>query len=194
MQVTETPDKLLDAALHLMLSRGYAGTTVDDICTEAGVSKGSFYHFYKTKEELALATLERFYRRGANEFWNGEFRALEDPLDRAFGFVRNTEEHAEFLWREGCLLGSFATELADSNPAMQKAVSKLFRDITEGMAEFLGPVAERAGPDGPSAEQLADMFLEILEGSILLAKAYKDPSRIAVSAARFGDYLRRLIR
>ena len=58
MSEPKTKDKLIEAALRLMLAKGYPATTVDEICASAGVSKGSFYHFFATKEELALAAVQ----------------------------------------------------------------------------------------------------------------------------------------
>ena len=57
MSEIDTKESLLAAAKKLFLTRGYAGTSVDAICSQAKVSKGSFYHFFDTKEELALAVL-----------------------------------------------------------------------------------------------------------------------------------------
>jgi TetR/AcrR family transcriptional repressor of nem operon len=51
----ESKTKLLDAALHVIRAKGYAATTIDDICHKAGVTKGSFFHHFKSKDELALA-------------------------------------------------------------------------------------------------------------------------------------------
>lgn len=193
MQATNTDQKILDAALRLMLSKGYPATTVDEICAEAGVSKGSFYHFFKNKEELGLAALARFYRRGVKEMQEGPFAQLADPLERAFGFVDHIEAKSKFLWTDGCLLGGFATDLAETNPAVREEVSRMFAQIAGGMALMFRPVAERAGDKGPTATGLAEMFLAVLEGSILLARAHRDPSRIPKAVRRFRQYLEQLV-
>ena len=193
MQGTNTDGKLLEAAHHLILARGYRATTVDEICSEAGVSKGSFYHFFKTKEELGLATLARFYPRGTKELMGGAFTALSDPLERAFGFVDHTAERSVFLWTEGCLLGSFATELADSNPTVRAEVSRMFRELVVGMSQLLEPIAQRAKENGPTAVDLAEMFLDLLEGSIVVARAHREPQRIPAAVGRCREYLERLI-
>ena len=54
--VRDTRGKLLDAALTVIRTKGYTATTVDDICVAAGVTKGSFFHYFKSKEDLALAS------------------------------------------------------------------------------------------------------------------------------------------
>lgn len=193
MEAINTDEKLLEAALRLMLSKGYPATTVDEICAEAGVSKGSFYHFFKNKEELGLATIERFYRLGAEEIENGPFTGLADPVERAFGYVDNIEAKATSLWTAGCLLGSFALELADTNPAVRQEVSRMFDRVARRMANMLEPIAERAGEGGPTAIELSESFLSVLEGSIVLARAHRDPDRIPKAVRWFRRYLERLI-
>ena len=193
MPVTDTHEKLLDAALRLMLSKGYPATTVDEICAEAGVSKGSFYHFFKTKEDLGLATIERFYQRGQDELLNGPFTELEDPVERAFGYIDHVEARSTFLWTDGCLLGSFALELANTHPGVREEVSRMFDQITAQMASVFRPIADRAEEGGPTATALAEMFLSILEGSILLARAHHDPDRIPKAVRRFRNYVEKLV-
>jgi len=193
MVVTDTNEKLLDAALRLMLSKGYPATTVDEICAEAGVSKGSFYHFFKTKEKLGLAAIQRFYQRGQEEMGNGPFTELEDPVERAFGYLDHVEARSTFLWTDGCLLGSFALELADTNPAVREEVSRMFEQIASQMASIFRPIADRAGEGGPTATALAEMFLSVLEGSIVLARAHHDPDRIPKTVRRFRNYLEQLV-
>jgi len=56
----ETKNELLNAALAVIRSKGYSATTVDDICRKAGVSKGSFFHYFPSKEHLAIAAAEHF--------------------------------------------------------------------------------------------------------------------------------------
>ena len=184
----------MDAALRLMLSKGYPATTVDEICEEAGVSKGSLYHFFNKKEDLGLATLAHFYQRAVNEMQVGPFTQIADPVERAFGFVDHIEAKSTFLWTDGCLLGNFAVELADTNPAMRQEVSRMFDQTADGMASVLSPIAERAGKHGPTASKLAEMFLAVLEGSILLARAHRDPERIPKAVRWFRGYLEQLVR
>jgi len=193
MLTTNTNEKLLNAALRLMLAKGYPATTVDEICSEAGVSKGSFYHFFKTKEELGLATLAHFHRRGEKEMSEGPFTKLTDPLERTFGFLDNIETKSKFLWTDGCLLGNFAIELADTHPTVREEVSRIFDEIAGGMALMFRPIAERAGDKGPTATELAEMFLVVLEGAILMARAHQDPDRIPRAVSRFHHYLEQLI-
>src|SRR5262249_57541233 len=84
---TDTRARLLDAARDVIRAKGYAGSTVDDICAAAGVSKGSFFHHFDSKEELGIAALERFGAMAATLSAAAPYQAANDPRDRVFGYV-----------------------------------------------------------------------------------------------------------
>jgi TetR/AcrR family transcriptional regulator, transcriptional repressor for nem operon len=83
----ESKIKLLDAALHVIRAKGYAATTVDDICQQAGVTKGSFFHHFKSKEELALTAADHFSGMAEGLFATAPYHDAPDPLDRLLGYV-----------------------------------------------------------------------------------------------------------
>src|SRR5689334_14373667 len=89
----DTKKRVVDAGVALLRSRGFNGTSVDDICAAASVTKGGFFHYFKNKEELAQAAISRFNQGKIKEYEEAAFRKLADPLDRVFGrmdFVRDS--------------------------------------------------------------------------------------------------------
>lgn len=178
MATQESKERILAAAKELFLARGYGATTVDAICEKAGLTKGSFYHFFESKEELGLAVLDWSLQRGGRILAEGPHGEIADPVERALAFVDHIADCSPELWSGGCLLGSFALELADTKPRMQEAVSAMFQAVTDNFAAMLEPLAHHDGNLGPTAAELADQLLGTLEGSIVLAKAHRDPSRI----------------
>src|SRR6516164_5841126 len=84
---TETRARLLDAARDVIRAKGYAGSTVDDICAAAGVSKGSFFHHFDSKEELGIAALERFGAMAPPLFAPAPSRAAGAPRVGVLGYV-----------------------------------------------------------------------------------------------------------
>ncbi len=193
MSEPASKERLLAAAKTLVLAHGYSGTTVDAICEKAGLTKGSFYHFFKSKEELGLATLEWSMRKGGEILGSGPHAGIADPVEQAFVFLEHVECCAEELWANGCLLGSFALELADTHPRMQATVSRMFAEVAELFADRFAPIVRSSAGDGlPSARELAEEYLALLEGSIILAKAHRDPSRIATALRAFRKNLSRL--
>src|SRR5437763_17207801 len=88
IELAEGPKrKLLDAALHVIRAQGYAGSSVDDICREAGVTKGSFFHHFKGKDDLAIAATEHWSRFTGHLFEDAPFRRLADPRERVLAYI-----------------------------------------------------------------------------------------------------------
>jgi hypothetical protein len=79
--------RLLDAAMQVIRAQGYSATTVDDICRAAGLSKGAFFHHFKSKEDLALAAAAHFSQIAERLFRAAPYRQHADPLHRLLGYV-----------------------------------------------------------------------------------------------------------
>jgi TetR/AcrR family transcriptional repressor of nem operon len=181
--MTASPSRtnILKTASNLMLRYGYAATSVDDICTKAGVTKGSFYHFFGTKEELGLAVLNAFYEEGVARVANGAFVAMHDPFECLHGLFDHLEAIGPELWRHGCLMGNFACELGESNPPIRQRVAHMFEELANRLTPFFRPIARDRG----EAAELAEQTLVVIEGAIIMAKAHDDPNRITLGLRRF---------
>jgi TetR/AcrR family transcriptional repressor of nem operon len=187
-------DKILEAGQSLMLSKGYAATTVDEICEAAGVSKGSFYHFFRTKEELGLAVLDRFSERNARLASEGPYHETSGPEERALELVDHLIASASEMWGSGCLLGTFALDLAETNPTIRKAVSSKFEAVASGLAAGMAPLATQdRDPRGLSPQDLAEQFIVVVEGALILAKAHQDWSYVDRALGRFSEDVRNAV-
>ena len=179
MAANESKERILAGAKELFLARGYSATTVDAICEKVELTKGSVYYFFDSKEDLGLAVLDWSMRRGAQMLANGPHLRVVDPVEKAFTFLKHLERCSPEIWSGGCLLGSFSLELADTNCRMQQIVAGMFQALADDFAEKLQPIAAQcAGKHAPRASELANTLLSIVEGSIILAKAHRDPTRI----------------
>jgi TetR/AcrR family transcriptional repressor of nem operon len=190
---SDTKTRLLEATYGRMLSKGYPATTVDEICEAAGVSKGSFYHFFKSKQELALAMLEHHTA--------GTMETLEAGLDltglsgaeRAIRYVQHVEQGAEETWREGCLIGSFALELAETNPEIRARISQIFRDLADHFERIFTPLCQaHRGPRTPAPRELAEQFIAVIEGGVVLSRAHMDRRFVPQAIRCFRRYLETL--
>jgi TetR/AcrR family transcriptional repressor of nem operon len=187
----ESKTKLLDAALHVIRAKGYAATTVDDICHQAGVTKGSFFHHFKSKDELAL---------GAAAYWgtmtNGLFAAapyhnLRDPLDRLLGYVdfRGAILNGD-LPDYTCLLGTLVQETYATHPDIRAAcdqvlsshIAVLTRDI-EAAKRLYAPKATW------SADSVGYFIQAVLQGSFIFAKAKQGPEVVRDNLEHVRRYL-----
>jgi TetR/AcrR family transcriptional repressor of nem operon len=187
----DTKTKLLDAGLQVIRCKGYAATTVDDLCRAAGVTKGAFFHHFKSKEDMAVASAAHFGAMAEGLFSHAGYRGLADPLDRLLGYVdfRKSilrDEVSNFT----CLLGTLVQEAYETNPAIRAACDQY---ISAHAATVEADIAEvirvRGMVPGWSASSLALYIQSVLQGSFILAKAKHGPA----VAADCLDHLRRYL-
>src|SRR5690349_12149464 len=114
--------KLLDAALSVIRSKGYAATSIDELCVEAGVAKGSFFHHFKNKEALGVAAAEYWSEMTSALFAAAPYHRHPDPLDRVLGYIDFrkallTGTVPEFT----CLVGTLVQEVYETCPEIRDA-------------------------------------------------------------------------
>jgi len=177
----DTREKLIRTAETLMLRDGYSATRVDEVIRSAGLSKGSFYHFFDSKEALGLAALEHYYADRVGRLAAGDHAAEPDPVRRAHRFLEHASQVAADLWKEGCLLASFAADAAGSSQVVSRALRERTSELRALLVDVLGPLAT---PEIPATD-LADQFLVCIEGSIVLARIYDDPGYLERSLDLF---------
>ena len=177
-----------------MLVDGYSRTSVDAICEKAGVTKGSLYHHFKTKEDLGLAVLDRWITRSVQMLADGPHQEVKDPVKAAIVYTEHVADSASDIWGRGCFVGSLSMDIAASSDRMQEGVENIFRSFVQQHADLFSPVIEKSKLKNlPSAEELAELFLCAIEGSIVMAKAYRDIGPIQRSVLAFKRYLELLL-
>ncbi|HXE28732.1 MAG TPA: helix-turn-helix domain-containing protein [Stellaceae bacterium] len=165
--------RLLDAAMQAIRTQGYSATSVDDICRAAGLTKGAFFHHFKSKEELAVAAAAHFSAMAEVLFASAAYRKLGDPLDRLLGYVDFRGAILDGPIPEfTCLLGTMVQEAYATSPAIRRAcdtyigahAAEVAKDIAAAKALY-APRAEW------SAESVALYTQAVLQGAFILAKA-----------------------
>jgi TetR/AcrR family transcriptional repressor of nem operon len=183
--------KLLDAAVKVIREKGYAATTVDDLCAEAGVTKGAFFHHFATKEDLAVAAAAYWSEITGELFRTAPYHAHKDPLDRVLAYVDFRRdilrgELADFT----CLLGTMVQEAYESSPKIRKACDAA---ISSHAATLEHDIAEARKLYAPHAawkvEELALFTQAVLQGSFILAKARHGVQAAEASVAHLKNYI-----
>lgn len=182
-------EKIIESTLAVMKGRGYQAVTVDEIITHAGVSKGSFYHAFKSKEALAMVALEEYGARGWGIVANGDYKDIEDPVEKAKAFARYIDERSSELWKHGCLLGAIALEVAESNPKLIKMIDKLFDNLETGGEKIFTPALKARKVRKVTGKELGRHFLSIIEGGIVVSKSHSTPEYLNDGIRHFIKYL-----
>jgi len=184
-------DKLLQAALSVIRTKGYAATTVDDLCAAATVTKGAFFHHFKSKEDLAVAAADYWSQMTGSLFAEAPYHRHADPLDRVLGYI----DFRKSLLTGGlpeftCLVGTMVQETYDSNPAIRNACARSITSHAATIEVDIRQAIERHGIDPPwTAASLALYTQAVLQGAFIVAKA-KGNSKDATACV---DHLRRYV-
>ncbi len=169
-------EKILDAAIETVRSRGFNGCGVNDITAAAGVPKGSFYNHFDSKEALGAEVVDEYWQRGACR----TLRILSDetlaPLERLRRYFASMVGNlADRDYRCGCLIGNLSAEMADQSRLVRDRLSAIYAGWTRSI-ETCVREAQRTGEvrsDIPPAT-LAAFLVNAWEGTVLRAKVDKD--------------------
>jgi TetR/AcrR family transcriptional regulator, transcriptional repressor for nem operon len=187
----ESKTRILDAALQVIRAKGYSATRIEDVCEAAGLTKGSFFHHFDSKEELAIAAADYWTEVPSALFAQAPYHAPTDPLHRIVAHVDFRKslrrgELADFT----CLVGTMMQEVYDTHPAIRQACERSITGHARTLVPEIEAAIERYGIDPEwTAESLALFTQAALQGAFILAKARHsaDPAADAI------DHLRRYI-
>lgn len=165
--------RLLDAAMNLIRAKGYSATTVDDICHAGGLTKGAFFHYFASKEELAVAAAAHFAAMAEGLFAAAPYRRLADPLDRLLGYIDFRIAILDGpIPQFTCLLGTMVQEAYETHPAIRQACNAFIGAHAAELAKDIAAAKAHHAPEADwSAESLALYMQAVLQGAFVLAKA-----------------------
>ncbi|PKR89148.1 TetR/AcrR family transcriptional regulator [Pleomorphomonas diazotrophica] len=184
--------KLLDAALSVIRHKGYSASTVDELCSAAGVTKGAFFHHFKSKDELGVAAADHWSATTSAMFAEAAYHRHADPLDRVLAYI----DFRKSLITGGlpdftCLVGTMVQETYETAPDIRDACDRSISGHAATLvADIEAAMAERdMVATGLTAQSLALHTQAVLQGAFILAKA-KGGADVAKSSV---DHLRRYI-
>lgn len=187
----ETRERLFVAASRLMIEKGYPATSIDEICTAAGVTKGSFFHYFTSKDHLGRELLQRSLDDRVAEH---ERLAVEpDPLQRLYRLIDQMIRRVDEREVEGCLLGVFAQELSRTHPEIGRLCAGAFNTWIDGLTRDLEEAKARYAPHAAVAPRsLAEHLVAVVEGAFILARAHGEGRVLRESLQHFRGYLEML--
>lgn len=188
----ESKTRILNAALRVFREKGYSATRIEDVCEAAALTKGSFFHHFSTKEELAIAAAEYWGEVTSSVFAGAPYHQPTDPLERILAYVDFRKallsgELPEFT----CLVGTMTQEVYGTHPAIREACEASISGHVGTLIPDIEAAMQKYGVRGEwTAESLALFTQVALQGAFILAKA-KNNVAPAIDAV---DHLHRYIR
>ena len=174
----ETRERLVSAAVGLILRQGFSATTVDQICAEAGITKGGFFHHFATKEAIGLAAAQGWFDHVTAVYTEALQGADPDPLEQLHAFFDALEGFTRDPGRLcACVVGMLSQEMALVHPGFQSAAAVHFTAWTEGVKRLLVAAKEKHPPVIDFDPESVAWFINSLwQGSIVVAKAVQSAS------------------
>src|SRR6202047_3314156 len=174
--------RLIETAMKLAYGRGFRETSLADIAEAARVPVGNVYYYFKNKEELAEAVVER--RLAEFRAFREEMDRLSSPKERLVAFVESIHRNREQLARGGCPLGGLCSELQKEGGALAKKSAALF-------AEPMGWLEEqfRAAGHEKDSRELAVHFFSAFQGMAAVALGTNDREVVVMEAKRLQDWI-----
>lgn len=178
----ETKTALLQAGMDLMLEKGYTNTGIQEVLNTLGVPKGSFYHYFDSKENYAVEIIHYFDL----DYSANLLRILRNPERKPIERLRDYCEYSRGMLvaqdcRKGCLIGNLSQEMADQSEVLRKELSKVMDKWRDMFAECIEE-GQRAGQikKNRSAKDIAELFAAGWGGAVMRAKTIKDPQPLDV--------------
>ena len=184
-------DKLLDAAVQVVRQKGYAATSVDDLCRAAGVTKGAFFHHFDSKEDLAVAAA-RYWSDFTTDFFDkAPYQKHSDPLDRLLAYIDFRREILKGNIEDfTCLLGTMVQEAYATSPKIRQACDASISRHAAAVAQDIAAAKKLYAPDATwDAEELALFTQVVVQGAFILAKAKQGPKAAEASILHLKRYV-----
>ncbi len=183
-------NRLIKATIDLVRTNGYASTRVEDVCAAAGVTKGSFFHHFESKEDLAIAAARAWGEAAVQLFADAPYMAERDPLDRLLGYLLFRRDLISGHIREwSCFAGTAIQETHETHPAIREACASSIDVHLLQVTQLVDAALEQYPVKGVDGESLALHTQAVLQGAFVLAKARQD-AHVAVACI---DHLYRYV-
>ncbi len=182
-RTSDARERLIHSAIELIHARSYASVGVNELCEHAGVKKGSFYHFFPSKMDLASAALDEVAAWYERDIYKPAFARDLPPLERIQRLFQLVYEYHASLTEaagrmEGCHIGNLAVELSTQDEVIRERVKGMFEGTVAVFEQVLREAVASGDLPAIDVSLAAHALLAYLEGVILLAKTWNDPEMV----------------
>jgi TetR/AcrR family transcriptional repressor of nem operon len=189
-----TRERIVEAARDLFFRQGYVATGVAQILKASNANSGSLYHFFPSKDDLLVAVLEKYQALLEPRVLKPAFDQVEDPIERLFAVLEGYRLLLEATnFNLGCPIGNLALEVSNSQPAARRLIINNFKAWCNAIRRLIEDAADRLPRDVEPAG-LATHVLATMEGSVMLARAYRSFEPFDQAINQLKDYIGRLTR
>ncbi len=187
----DSKTKILNAAVKLIRTKGYGATSIDDLCAESGLTKGSFFHHFKSKEALGIAAAQHWTDTTAPFFVGAPYQKLAEPLDRILGYIDFRASILQGTLPEfTCLAGTLVQEIHTSNPTIAAACGQSITLHADTLVDDIETVMTTSDKHFSfTAQSLARHTQAVLQGAFILAKATGGPDAALESIKHLRRYI-----
>ncbi len=165
-------DKLLEAGVKLVRQHGFSATSVDQLCGEAGVTKGAFFHHFVSKEALGVALADYWSSSTGQFFAAARFHQHADPLDRVLGYIDlRIALISGPVESFSCVAGTMVQEAFRSSDSIRSVCNSSILGNAAALEDDLAAALARSGASGVTAASLSRHIQAVIQGAFIMAKA-----------------------
>ncbi|MGH7997709.1 MAG: TetR/AcrR family transcriptional regulator [Opitutaceae bacterium] len=194
-RTSDAKERLMSATLDLIWSSSYGAVTIDEICVKAGVKKGSFYYFFDSKSELAIAAVDRLWREDWKPRLDSLFSPTVEPLKRLTGYLAHLyQNQVNYKARTGHVLGCPMCSVGSEVGARDDRLGHKVRELMEGKRRYIESAIRDALAEGSIERcdpvQKARSLCALIEGCLGEGRIMNDTEPIRRLPAMAFDLLR----
>ncbi len=189
VNLKRTKEDILKSVFNTIHVKGLTGTGLGELFQVSGASSGSFYNYFRSKQDLGHALIDFEWSQLKSNILDAAIRQTDNPIDRLWWIIDCLEaKQLESPKCAGCILGNFIVDLAEQDPSFRTHLQTIFALWQNAIADILRQGKSQLKPD-VDPDLLAEAILTSLEGAMLMGKLYRNPERIH----RSFDLVRNLV-